>query len=723
MIKLSNPRDAFIRITLIYLIRLISGSRSLWTISNLFADCTFQFVFVANNKFGNFDVTTDLHRWTKPNLNTPLLLNTIIPGTDSFLERNNSSLFPVRTQSWLKSTRSLTTFVTLNSGKFENGQYHSTILIFELLRRENPTYIIAHLDEPSSRKYYTLYPIWRGNSKLILYNFNAPAVIWIPCVACHGNAKSHSTQDTTTLQDLDKIWIARNSNMQHRIVQDWTVSRYDIYKTRCGPSLSRFEGEYDVAYCAIWSIGKQYNFTIRPGPDSTLVLGQPETYYVGLLAFQIVLNNSTMRTFIDSKDGFLSSSWVNFGFEIVTQFPSSIDNFNVFLSPFDKTTWMLIVLSCVIITIVLQFDTSDKEIRVPPIFEFIRVAAILLGQIGGNLLHSYKSTRVSRTVFPVWLFGCYILMTNLYQGSIFSFLTVSVPPIVPETLRALAESGYLIVTTSHYSYTLNYSTLSYHSLLKDGIIPEIMSKLGNNSNLRHVISQLDSNLVFIHPLKFGLSNWADAISSSTPISGEGKKTVRIPRKESFAILDVKTRLVIFSEYLKVTGKRYVVENREETPFHSIVFATCMKNFLYPLIHKSFNYLIDSGIQARWDDVFDMHNRLMVMRQLGNATYKKIFAKFMANKGTEMHTFPEARPVSLKVIKYVYTICGVLGISSLVAFLFEEKIWISNFFASICKVVRNLKDKIISINCTVYGGSVYRMVVFKQCVCPRIMKFN
>lgn len=70
----------------------------------------------------------------------------------------------------------------------------------------------------------------------------------------------------------------------------------------------------------------------------------------------------------------------------------------------------------------------------------INTTAILLGQVNVDNLKIFNQRAFGVPILLVWLLcGRYIIMDNLYTGSIFSYMSALKSPRYPETLKELVD--------------------------------------------------------------------------------------------------------------------------------------------------------------------------------------------------------------------------------------------------------------------------------------------
>ncbi|OXA48376.1 hypothetical protein Fcan01_17410 [Folsomia candida] len=148
----------------------------------------------------------------------------------------------------------------------------------------------------------------------------------------------------------------------------------------------------------------------------------------------------------------------------------------------------------------MSFTSETQNLAGNCIPNFLNVVCILLGQVNGDSLRMFhKKNWTAAPILTVWLLcGCYIIMANLYTGSIFSFLSGVKLPELPSNLDDLVASNIPLITTgSGY----NVSTPDrYESNLKNLIIPQRKKLIGNGSNFFATLERLEEKLFYIRTL-------------------------------------------------------------------------------------------------------------------------------------------------------------------------------------------------------------------------------
>ncbi|OXA48872.1 hypothetical protein Fcan01_16808 [Folsomia candida] len=223
---------------------------------------------------------------------------------------------------------------------------------------------------------------------------------------------------------------------------------------------------------------------------------------IGKMDFRSVLDEQFLAQIETEQLLIYDGELATIDFAIVTQFPHAENSILGVFTPFEGAIWWSILFSCIGISLILQFQGKglpNNFSGLRSIRDFIMVQSLLFGQaIADEIIKSVKNKQVARPLLAIWFFVCYLLMENLYQGSIYSDLTVVHPPNVPKTVRELVASNMTIITTSQMYITSKTSNaLERTSILKQSIIPEILKK-NFSKKVNKFMKKMNSQIDYIH---------------------------------------------------------------------------------------------------------------------------------------------------------------------------------------------------------------------------------
>lgn len=232
----------------------------------------------------------------------------------------------------------------------------------------NPSYIFAQVEDPTNAENYQDYWNNLGTAKLFLFSRHQ-SILYIPCLVCESSRplQLEASHIDVSLATLDILWGSLNERNMHQK----TVITRGLYLDlpKCGGSYNRFDSSDSDYLCMVYTASKKYNFTIS-------------MYGVGLhiSTVQRVLHNDPSE-----YRECLKLIPEQFKFVIVTSFPSRMDTFEAFISPFDGFTWALILSSCFALGLFIMADhalmDSGGNHRTAGLFNILFP---LLGQVSSD---------------------------------------------------------------------------------------------------------------------------------------------------------------------------------------------------------------------------------------------------------------------------------------------------------------------------------------------------
>lgn len=543
-------------------------------------------------------------------------------------------------------------------------------LLIEILRRISDTdYIFAHIMNPYSRKPIEHYYTAKSPSKLVLFSQTHPDTLVIPCISCY--SETHSELESTqklTRHHIDVAWNFQNLNLHGRLA--FTPSTFHFDKEgSCRANIKYFERYAGGQLCMVYILRDKFNYTIF---DETEIIDKTAVLHFYVAYFYHTLNGLSSR---NDNAGLYGFTFEKFKFSIVTEFPSMANSFTTFLLPFDGITWFLLLVSIAMISCLVPISVSIfsgfehqfglRNFVQDQIFE---VFVPLLGQSGsGDIRQIFGNQLTAVITCSTWLFGCYILMENLYQGSIFSYLTVPEFPNVPKTMNELLESHIPVLTTTYMSewVFVNTSTqvVRQHATLQLFIIKKIRKAIPKSSQYQKSLDSLEKRLFLAN---YGDNKVEDIVAN---ISESVNLLDKFETRSTFALLSVADELKLFTEPVKLLGKRFVIDSGDDTGFQTILMMTGDRNFIYPWFYLTYQRLMDSGLPVVWERLSLTASRLSRMRRHGEKMYKRYYAQL--NTGLQFQPeFHECMPVSLVALRYAFTISVALEFVGMIILVIE-----------------------------------------------------
>ncbi|OXA53334.1 hypothetical protein Fcan01_11615 [Folsomia candida] len=656
----------FIKIYILILVRLnLRGTRAsllLFDIPNLFRESTITYIFEDGLNYET-SVGPNL-RYSNPY--TPQVLLSITHNMSDLVIVSKMERYATLRNDLegititLKSSSNQATFTLFGTNLPTKDNRLITPRMLDLCdiihltaRFINPNYIFVSKGEiPGYINCFSLYTVIPTRAKLIVYSENS---IWIPCVSCE--KISLIRIPIVSLKSIDNIWDAALSNMHQNVVQfvDESNSIPPGYRTRsreCGPHLTPdIWTEQPLSLCILWTLMESLNFTLI----RRLHFGHKDEYR---LMYDIVFNIAATDALISVSFKFQIST-KTFPFVVVTSRPSLQNDFATYLSPLDGPTWLFMLLFSTVKAVILL-----SKNRVDVIGTILKINSLLLGQTGcPDCLAVFKS----KMLLSVWLFGCYILTGNLYAGGIYSTLTVMVSPPVPKTMEALVQSKLPVVTmTSFITWT------DKNEPVMTSVVAAMIKAI--QPPVSDIIKKFESQLIFPDPYRYFLPVFIDSVSNSSSIPLLGGNA-SLDAGRPFGLLDEEKITTFFGRTVNLKGKKFVVPNREETPFAYSVLVCGWANSFGPQIFSKMEAFESSGLKARWTEVTYFRRRLSTMKQHYENMSSKYFRKELAKAKAQIE-FHESQPVSFLAVRYMFAVCAVISLLAGLVYLWEDskRVW-------------------------------------------------
>lgn len=327
----------------------------------------------------------------------------------------------------------------------------------------------------------------------------------------------------------------------------------------------------DEASCIMFALREKYNLTLR---NSQFDMDRGESY-LGHILWGVIFN---IRCDVRAELQIYRLDETKFDILLVSRRPGNFIGFTAFLFPFQGLTWCAIAVSGLAVLAMLVLKSVSCEVKISEVFEaltsnLLRVVGLFFNQTGSGEV--FKKSGVT---LIAWGCACLILSNCYSKGIYFSVIAArSIIPTGPDTIDALVESDFSILTMSAYT-TVRNGVAKKGYLIRDVVIPELLYSFGHYSKrLERLLSRVNRKLVFVD------DNDQIAIHSV---------------KEIFAVLDT-PRMLEFIGNQVVAGDQVVVKNRGGTLFRKMTASLGLRNFFSPQIQKTLVRLKESGISGRW----------------------------------------------------------------------------------------------------------------------------
>ncbi|CAL8122845.1 unnamed protein product [Orchesella dallaii] len=301
------------------------------------------------------------------------------------------------------------------------------------------------------------------------------------------------------------------------------------------------------------------------------------------------------------------------------------NNFDGILYPFDLTTWSMILLVSILLTVIIciklpsestskEFDHSSITSVYPERLSIVKshtgvwytIMVLLVDQPIADVerIASHKSVLI--VLWSLWTFVA-LSLSQAYKCSLFSFLAQIPSVSVPHSLASLVDSGMLLGTTDSFIHVNRNGPQSkikrnYKSTLKDIILRDMIrnnDEFGMNTSifkrLQHSSKWLGTDFTGI-AVKF--------ITRTPFMNKHINESVNIP--SNFILLDPKSYILIQSKLFDFFTANWVSDVKPLPVFVSRAVWIVKETYLRPLLENSVAALFESGIYTRWKKYYELH---------------------------------------------------------------------------------------------------------------------
>ncbi|OXA48972.1 hypothetical protein Fcan01_16337 [Folsomia candida] len=531
-----------------------------------------------------------------------------------------------------------------------------------------PDYVFVCVKFPVRSEYYYLYAASSSPGILVFFDLSNPKEIVMPCIVCTSTTLI-PIGHISSQSDLANLWDTSNTQNLHggtMLTSVWNKKPGAV----CGISLGRFKETDSSVVCMLNLLSGRYNFTYV----STVGYYIDFNRLIGNMDIRRILNEKFVEHLTSTKSIIYEMKLAEIDFVIVTQFPRAENSIWGVFTPFESSIWWSILVSCVGISIVLQFQGKglpNNFSGLRSVHDFLLVQSLLFGQaIADEVIKKVKNRKIGLPVLAIWFFVCYILMENLYQGSIYSDLTVIYPPNVPKTFQGLVASNMTIFTTSVAFRSYRDSNRKATSFLKMFIIPEVLMK-NFSQRYNKFVNKMNSKMEYIHGANKDVSMVKNMSKFLQIRSNTTSKWVST--RGTFAIMDVLQDLELYILSLRTVGTRLVIQNNADASIRCSILYAGGRNCIAPKIQAFLRHLAETGILGRFKLLEQANRKMHFIKQFGTEIYSKFVAKLNSNF-KEVKVFHESWngnevEESVGALWHVLALCSVM-----VAFASVILIW-------------------------------------------------
>jgi hypothetical protein len=653
------------------------------TILNL---CSVQF-------FGTFDTHTSLYQSIVPAVIVSQEIHTISQKTQLTLE----SIQPASlSQKCLKSGTGLIAFISVNgcltpnisADPFQNEYmlHRYTPLLEQASKYSNPAVVLLQIH--TTIKERNLKFDWMKlhiTSQLLLFDAETiyrPTIDPGPSLRISIENPMILRSDTSQLRRIKTLQeekTPKKLNLNNRFIKFTSaLSRRNFFD--CSLNLDRVYTNPHL--CIISILEKQINFT-------TTQPRQTPRYFL-LRLFKIPAENDWNDIIISNPYGL---QWLSYGVDfepykliLITKLQSvKVDSL---LQPFDRNMWMALILANCLFFIVVCVESKFKEKQKLVLW----MISTIFSQTDDNLTQHFfnKKRLINIALVSSWFFSIFLL-TVLYQGDLYSYLSNVDIPILPNSLREILVTNIPLFT---FGQICNSSDQPCSSILLQKLIPDILKTREAQENLKNVASKVLNRTEHIpgyHPL---------FISLDIAINLDKLRTLKKAiTPNTFGMLASSSHIDEFNIVAKMLFKEHIVRQTHDiNPFIAMIPWATQRGPFATAFSSGIGRLSQSGLVERWSrnlligkvmfttqhtfkSMHDLENKLVdestqkearsqsATDPLNWEGYGRLYSKFMLVPD-KISNIASVQSVPLLVMTLPFLACLVLTCFAILVFLIE-----------------------------------------------------
>ena len=560
--------------------------------------------------------------------------------------------------------------------------------------RDNPSYLLVLLenDEFEDESIYmealpSLIQPAISSTYVVIRNGKFIDIICISCFQENGYPRSSLVKPYVTaykvaeLEDLRKMWQKTNENLLLGPVL-WYGQRS---KTQCHPLKDKLL--LPPKDCAMLIITKKLNFTaisiikykqLIAQNRSQFMLGMTYTNgYSDPSLFRSILQHLNYHGFDWSVLGSVTEN-----FRTIAVMDVHEMNISAFWRALDLPAWICTFVAAFLITVTFVALAMHKL----TVNSILRGFGIVLGFLIDHSLLPNRKQYVVYIPAAVLLFlwaQMAMMISSGYRGALFSLLTSTSTPVIPNGMEELAACEDLVLTNAAY-----YNKGKAHSLLH-ATVQEFREET-QNTRMTSVRRVRKNARLFGKKLVFVNSSVSDILYSQTREGadyelqrGDDKSPIHLP--SSYVMVGKKSFSSTFSLLMNVIWKKLMIVKGDEIPLMmQHVPLLVYRNFFAYQFTRVLHGIVESGMWERWERYYTLldykWNRDSLSAKLkGNGTKKvglpnrNIMAALFLDSEAAMRANArrQSAPLPLTVLQSIFLMYFVMLCISFVHFLWER----------------------------------------------------
>ncbi|OXA37388.1 hypothetical protein Fcan01_27824 [Folsomia candida] len=582
---------------------------------------------------------------------------------NSVISNNSSPIYPFHSRF---ETR-LATFILPQDKKYLNlaSQAHQLLNVLRTIisSNEDPTYIFINIFYTTLLSHFP--PDIALTSKFLILQEAKPFHVMILCHPCRPS-RYVPIPNLTKLAELSALWRKYNWNLRGSILSQSAhlpFKNAPFLPDQCMTPTKSYS--FTRSTCTKEVIAKRYNFsnyiyprdlrgrTLLPTVNVMIVL----TPIFDMLADK-TFNQNVFRPRSPHKNAWYVHGTHYLPFLFVVIAPKVEVSFETIAAPFDSATWVLILVASGSMVILLTLLTTRFSNNFSnAVFSTI---STIFGQTDSVSLPPSGRNRILLPALVLLWGEVTFLLGNFHQGAVFSCMTATLSPTVPNGLYTLLdETDWDFVTMTAVVGRRDYGAIG--SILQHSVLPDLVTS--GNKMWQKSFPKLHRRTKFLPGNKFAtgynISHGLDVLSTNGDL---------VKVKPPLVLLDVREEVDLLVEGAAFFARDLVVlRNHGETPFISRVPWISRRNFFYPLFANGLGRLVQSGIYGYWNKLGEGADQVSQAGEFLRGANFKLFRTKALTKVEREVTFSEANPVSWDVMKEAVALCVMGGLMGLTCF--------------------------------------------------------
>ncbi|CAL8125201.1 unnamed protein product [Orchesella dallaii] len=363
----------------------------------------------------------------------------------------------------------------------------------------------------------------------------------------------------------------------------------------------------------------------------------------------------------------------SYSFMIVTSRVAILNDLNALTQPFQRDVWFTILLSAIFIPMALTLSQTKalRKFNIKTYWEWIFLSfAALLDQCSDSLCRLFTSFQ-SSCLWLLWNFFC-IIITNCYDGQLYSFLSSEFCPVTPNNLKDIASSNYSIVTFNT-NFLVDNGTMTTHSQLQ--MLLNSSSNIWNSGNeisFPNYYKVLSRNIHFVSMTGKGknLLYLTQVLTNKSEIIDKQLK--------GFAFVDSDYHVQLFASIVDLSGKKRVVKKRAINNFAAYQAWIVRKFNLQSRFEFILWQSVESGLKSYWYRNNLLSLQLLIIKHSRKKENQTHFDSFSLvnylihsfEKGRVILADEETVPIPLELLSGVLKLGALLALSASILFVAE-----------------------------------------------------